>query len=97
MTKHNGFTPPAKILGIWGHEPKREGEYPMAYLVGAPCGARGQEQTPTSQIVYREMDFGDYILGFFDIFVEIDGEERQIVSVATRAVAEIHYAPPDKA
>ena len=97
MTKFNGpATPaPAAILGIWGHEPKREGEYPMAYVVGSPCGTLGQEETITSRIAYREMDYGDHGLGFFDVSVEVDGEERLIVSVAARAVAEIHYAQPD--
>lgn len=93
MTKINGPATPAAILGIWGHEPRREGEFPLAYVVNAPCGTRGQEETITSRIAYREMDYGDYILGFFDIFIEVDGDERQIASVAARAVAEIHYKP----
>ena len=85
---------PAAILGIWGHEPKREGEYPTAYVVGAPCGTFGNEATLVSRIAYREVNYGDHALGFFDIFVEVDGKERQIVSMAARAVAEIHYEPP---
>ena len=95
MTKINGPATPAAVLGIWGHEPRREEEFPLAYVVNAPCGTRGQEETITSRIAYREMDYGDYILGFFDIFIEVDGDERQIAAVAARAVAEIHYAQPD--
>ena len=95
MTKINGHpATPAAILGIWGHEPKREGEYPTVYMVGAPCGTFGNEATLTSRIAYREVNYGDHALGFFDVFVEVDGEERQIVSMAARAVAEIHYEPP---
>ena len=92
MTKHNGFTPPATILAIWGYEPPRKDEYPMAYVVGSPCGTRGQESAPTSRIAYREVDYGDHRLGFFDVFIMVGGEERQVVSVGARAVAEVHYA-----
>ena len=94
-TKHNGHVATAAIFGIWGHDPHRKDEYPMAYVVGLPCGTRFQESAPTSRIAYREVDYGDHRLGFFDVFVEVGGKERQIVSVAARAVAEIHYAQPE--
>ena len=84
---------PATIFGILGHEPNRKDEYPMAYMVGSLCGPQGNEQT-TSRISYREIDYGDHRLGFFDIFVEVDGEEQHISSMAARAIAEIHYVKP---
>ena len=92
MTKLNGPACAAIIVGIWGHEPKREGEFPLAYLVGLPCGTHGDGEAITSRIAYREVDYGDHRLGFFDIFIMVDGDERQIASVAARAIAEIHYA-----
>ena len=95
MTKYNGPATPAGILGIWGHEPNRTGEYPAAYVLGAPCGTYDQEDTYVCRIAYRETDYGDHRLGFFEVFVEVEGEERHIVSMAARAVAEIHYAQPE--
>lgn len=82
--------PNQPISGLFGHEPGREGEYPSAHRVGFPLIAG---QPPVDLITYREDNFGDHGLGWFDVHAG----GRIVASVAARAVAEIHYTEEQQA
>lgn len=73
-----------KINAIYGTEPMREGEYPTSFLVG-------YGKPPVEAITYREHNYGDHGLGWFDVTVE----GQVVASMAARAVAEIRYEPED--
>lgn len=78
------------IKHIIGHEPKRDGEYPLFYAVGASI--RNGEPNIDS-IDYREQYFGTYSLPWFD--VKVAG--TIVSSVAGQAVGEIAYLPEGEA
>lgn len=79
---------PQKVVrAIYGHEPHREGEYPVAHAVGAPL--RGSTAgIVVDAIKYREDNYGDHGLGWYDIVAN----DQIALSISARAVAEIHYA-----
>ena len=84
------------IHGIFGHEPKREGEYPFAYVLGHEVGMPGMEdqQALVTRIEYSLVPHGDYDLGWFGVYASVDGQPDQgLVSVAERAIAEIQFVP----
>lgn len=72
------------IRAIFGAEPMRKGEYPTAYIVGSP--ALSSDHVVTS-IAYREDNYGDHALGWYDIWVG----ETLLASMSARHVAEIHF------
>lgn len=72
------------IKAIFGMEPMREGEYPMAYIVGSPPGGHDCD---VIKIEFREDVYGDHGEGWFDVF----DEDGIIGSVNVRSVAEVHY------
>lgn len=69
-----------KIKAIFGMEPRREGEFPMAYIAG---------DGNVASILRREENLGSYGITWFDI---VGDGENIIVSVNALAVSEIHYA-----
>jgi len=77
--------PDQPVKTLIGHEPGREGEYPSLFTIGTPMRSG---QPPVDLITYREDNFGDHGLGWFDVHAG----GRIIASVAARAVAEIHYS-----
>ena len=80
-----------QIKGICGMEPSREGEYPCAYYVGSQFGNAGIEPCGiVTEIRYREDNYGDHGLGWYDVFI---GEVR-VASMQARAVADIFYFTP---
>lgn len=74
------------VAAVYGPEPNREGEYPTAFIVGQNCGAMG-ETLVVERIDYREDNFGDHGLGWFDVFA--DG--KRVASLSARHVAEVRY------
>lgn len=74
------------VQAIYGHEPLREKEYPFAYevgkLVAMPVG------NCVERIEFREDNYGDHGLGWFDVWLE-DG--NLLASVNVQAVAEVRY------
>ena len=84
--------PPSSASGDTNRSER--GSSPWLIWSALRAAPEARSRNLTSRIAYREVDYGDHGLGFFDVFVEVDGEERQIVSVAARAIAEIHYAQP---
>lgn len=76
--------PNLPVKTLIGHEPGREGEYPSLFAIGTPMR---QGQPPVDLITYREDNYGDHGLGWFDV----SAGGQIIASVAARAVAEIHY------
>jgi len=75
---------PNPIKSIWGQEPLREGEYPQHYIVGSPVMSG---DIIVTKIEFREDNYGDHGLGWFDIWAETG----LIASMSARAVSEIHY------
>ncbi len=70
------------IRAIYGHEPRRENEYPSAFMLN-----HAFERRTVTSIVFRDHYMGDHSEGWFDVFA---GDER-LCSVSSRAVAEVHY------
>lgn len=77
----------ATISAIYGMEPGREGEYPMAHRVGQQSRWADGTLFTVSRIERREDNFGDHGLLWFDVF---DGD-KLAHSMQGRAVAEVHY------
>lgn len=77
------------IKRIFGEEPRREGEYPQAYIVGQTL-SRASDHV-VKRITYRMENYGDHGLGWFDVVVQIDGEDAVLASMSARSVAEVHY------
>lgn len=55
------------IKGIWGIEPRRDGEYPEAYQVGA---------SGVTRIEYVEKNYGTYGIGEFHVY---KGDELWVI------------------
>ena len=84
------------IHGIFGHEPKREGEYPFGYVRGHEVGMPGLEgkKALVTRIEYSLVPHGDYDLGWFAVYASVDGQlEQGLCSVSERAVAEVQFVP----
>ena len=84
------------IHGIFGHEPKREGEYPFGYVLGHAVGMPGIEGKTAlvTRIEYSLVPHGDYDLGWFAVYASVDNQlEQGLCSVSERAVAEIQFVP----
>lgn len=78
-----------EITAIYGVEPLREGEYPMAYVVGSESEIAGRGRFKVEWIERRDEHFGDHGLSWYDVL----SGGKIIASVQARAVAEIHYGP----
>lgn len=79
------------IKGIWGHEPMREREYPLRYVVGESADDAAVSNNSGGivlSITYREDNYGDHGIGWFDVW---GPENTLIAAVAARAVAEVQY------
>jgi hypothetical protein len=63
---------------ICGHEPMRNGEYPVSYQVG---------QQGVTRISQSMANYGDHGIGEF----HIHKGDKVIATMTHRAVAEIHY------
>jgi len=81
------------ITAIYGMEPKRDGEFPLAHIVGGQSfvvhGNVSTEPFITTAITRRTEGFGNYGISWFDVS-SANGVE---LSVQAFAVAEVHYAP----
>ncbi len=75
------------VKAIYGHEPLRADEYPASYMIGGRIGSGGEV---VERIEFREDNFGDHGLGWYDVFAN----GRRVLSMQSRAVAEVHYSPP---
>ncbi len=73
------------IRGIYGHEPRRENEYPVCYEIGS-CARPGLDAV--TSIVERGQDLGDRGIQWYDVWCK----DQRIASVNATAVAEIQYA-----
>lgn len=80
--------PAGQVKALFGHEPGREGEWPVSYQVGQVAAGVGK----VGRITYREDYYGDHSLAWFDVHVA----DRVALSVSARAVAEIHYEETDQ-
>ena len=79
------------ITAIYGIEPGREGEAPLAHVVGFNSHIAGRGQLPIDQIKRRDENYGDHGLSWFDAL----SAGIVVASVQARAVAEIHYGEDD--
>ena len=81
------------ITAIYGMEPKRDGEFPLAHIVGGQSfvvhGQANTEPFITTAITRRAENMGSYGIAWFDVS-STNGVE---LSVQAMAVAEVHYAP----
>lgn len=76
-----------QITAIYGVEPMREGEYPMAHVVGSDSNINGRDKVRVEWIERREENYGDHGLSWFDVL----SGGKVVASVQARAVAEVHY------
>lgn len=83
-----------RIFGIFGHEPPRQGEYPLGYVVGADASSRMHDNAVVERIEYREAND----LGWFDVWIRAEGiaEPYHAISVAAKAIAELQLYPPEQ-
>jgi len=72
-------------MAVYGHEPRREGEFPLSYQVGAECFSKAGKVTSIEE---RLQDLGDRGIQWFDVWCG----ERRVASLNATCVAEIHYA-----
>ena len=79
---------PRHITAIYGVEPGRENEYPMAHVVGSDSHIAGRGKAKIDAIERREENYGDHGLSWFDLM----SDGQLVGSVQARAVAEIHYS-----
>lgn len=84
---------PRQITAIYGLEPQREGEYPIAHVVGSDSHIAGRGKMPIAWIERREENYGDHGLSWFDVL----SGGKVVASIQARAVAEIHYGPEEAA
>ena len=77
--------PMETIKAVFGAEPRREGEYPTMWVV-----SQEYEGRTITHILFREDNYGDHGLGWFDIF---SGEIR-LASMSARETTEVHYQFP---
>ena len=82
-----------QIKAIYGIEPMREGEYPMAHVVGLTSHINGRGPVRVDRIERREENYGDHGLSWFDIL----SGGVVVASVQARAVGEIHYSQEENA
>lgn len=78
-----------EITAIYGIEHGREGEAPMAHVVGLESHIAGRGNFMVEWIERRDEHFGDHGLSWYDVL----SDGKMIASVQARAVAEIHYGP----
>lgn len=73
------------IIGIYGMEPRRDGEYPLSYAVGSPDSRTKRVLT---RIEYEIEHRGTHDIVWFAVFAGNDVVAR----VSENAIAEIQYA-----
>lgn len=78
-----------QITAIYGIEPLREGEYPIAHVVGSESEIAGRGKLRVGWIERRHENYGDHGLDWFDIL----SDGKVVASIQARAVAEIHFGP----
>jgi hypothetical protein len=78
-----------QITAIYGVEPGREAEYPIAHAVGSESHIAGRGKVKVEWIERRHENYGDHGLDWFDVL----SAGIVVASVQARAVAEIHYGP----